>query len=81
MCLMEQHVSTFLIGHHQAKHVLYNTQKEHTKYITTAERSPNIETPRPPERQNSESIWTKNRLHSTFDTTSKEPFVKYNFNY
>ena len=29
MCLMEQHVSTFLIGHHQAKHVLYNTQKEY----------------------------------------------------
>jgi len=26
---MEQHVSTFLIGHHQAKHVLYNTQKEY----------------------------------------------------
>jgi len=39
---MRQHFSALLIGHHQAKLVLYNTQKEHIKYITTAERSPNI---------------------------------------
>ena len=45
---MRQHVWALLIGHHQAKHVLYNTQKEYIKCITTAERSPNIETPRPP---------------------------------
>jgi len=30
---MEQHVSTFLIGHHQVKHVLYNTQMEYKNAI------------------------------------------------
>ena len=28
---MEQHISTLLRGHHQAKHILYNTLKEYIK--------------------------------------------------
>jgi flagellar basal body L-ring protein FlgH len=62
--------------HHQAKHVLYDTQKEYTKCITTAQPSPNIETPRPPGTTNSESIWTNNSQTETFKSPPLTPLQK-----